>query len=177
MDYCRRSFPKAVLFDRDGTLNVDVNYLYRTSDFRWMPEAPEALFWLVQQGCKIYVVTNQSGVARGYFSLADMQNLHDYMNRMLRAYGVQIDKFYYCPHLKGGAIKEFAIECDCRKPKPGLVLQCLQENNLRPEECILIGDKSRDVDCAEKAGVQGYLYGGGSLLEFVKEILCTRTSY
>lgn len=162
---------KAVLFDRDGTLNVDVNYLYKREDFRWLPEVPEALAWLQQQGYDIYVITNQSGIARGYFQLQDMLDLHQYMNSELKSFGVQIKKFYYCPHLKDGSVKEYAVECQCRKPKPGLVLQCLRENNLLPENCFMVGDKPRDVECAEAAGVKGYLYEGGSMLEFVKDIV------
>lgn len=160
---------KAVLFDRDGTLNVDVNYLYKREDFRWLPEVPEALAWLQQQGYDIYVITNQSGIARGYFQLQDMLNLHQYMNEELQKFGVQIKKFYYCPHLPDGKVKEYAVDCECRKPKPGLVLKCLQENNLRAENCIMIGDKPRDVECGEAAGVRSYLYSGGSMLDFVKD--------
>ena len=162
---------KAVLFDRDGTLNVDVNYLYKREDFRWLPKVPEALAWLKEQGYDLYVITNQSGIARGYFQLQDMLDLHQYMNKELENYGVLIKKFYYCPHLKEGIVREYAVDCDCRKPKPGLVLQCLKENNLLPENCFMVGDKSRDVECAQAAGVKGYLYTGGSMLGFVKEIV------
>jgi len=162
---------KAVLFDRDGTLNVDTGYLFKTEEFRWMPEAPSALAWLKQQGCNIYVITNQSGIARGYFTVQDMENLHNFMNDDLRHEGVEIKKFYYCPHLPEGSVAEYAGECDCRKPKPGLVLNCLKENNLQPEDCILIGDKQRDLECAAAAGVKGYLYQGGSLFNFVKRII------
>ncbi|MBQ0067933.1 MAG: HAD family hydrolase [Phascolarctobacterium sp.] len=161
---------KAILFDRDGTLNVDVDYLYRQEDFCWMPEAVNALLWLKQKGYELYVVTNQSGIARGYYTLEDMQRLHKYMNDELKKYGTEIKKFYFCPHLKDGKIKEFAVDCSCRKPKPGMILQCLQENNLLAENCVVIGDKQRDLGSAEQAGVKGYLYQGGSLLEFVKKI-------
>ncbi|MCQ2363341.1 MAG: HAD family hydrolase [Acidaminococcaceae bacterium] len=162
---------KAVLFDRDGTLNVDTGYLFRREEFRWMPEAPLALAWLKQQGCDIYVITNQSGIARGYFTVEDMEKLHNFMNDDLSHKGVEIKKFYYCPHLEGGRVAEFACACDCRKPKPGLVLECLRENHLQPEECILIGDKERDLQCAAAAGVRGHLYQGGSLLNFVRQVM------
>lgn len=161
---------KAVLFDRDGTLNVDTNYLYKTEEMRWMPEVPEALVWLKQKGYDFYVITNQSGIARGFFSVQDMEKLHGYMNELLQKYGVEIKKFYYCPHHKEGKVKEYSFECECRKPKPALVLQCLKENNLTPENCVMIGDMPKDVECAEAAGIKGYQYQGGSLLEFVKKI-------
>lgn len=161
---------KAVLFDRDGTLNVDVDYLYRQEDFRWMPDAVNALQWLTEKGYDLYVVTNQSGIARGYYTVQDMQKLHKYMNDELKKHGVQIKKFYFCPHLKDGKVQEFAVDCNCRKPKPGLIIQCMQENNLIPQNCFVIGDKPRDMESAVSAGVKGYLYEGGSLLEFVKKI-------
>ena len=162
---------KAVLFDRDGTLNVDTGYLYRTEEFRWMPEAPEVLKWLCDKGLKVYVITNQSGIARGYFTLQDLEKLHNFMNDDLAKYGAKIEKFYFCPHLRDGIVAEFALDCDCRKPRPGLVLRCLKENGLRAEECILIGDKERDLECAAAAGVAGYLYSGGSLWDFVRGII------
>lgn len=162
---------KAVLFDRDGTLNVDTGYLFRREEFRWTPEAPLALAWLKRRGCDIYVITNQSGIARGYFTVEDMEKLHNFMNDDLSHKGVEIKKFYYCPHLEGGRVAEFARACDCRKPKPGLVLECLRENHLQPEECILIGDKERDLQCAAAAGVRGHLYQGGSLLNFVRQVM------
>ena len=168
---------RAVLFDRDGTLNVDTGYLHNISEFQWMPDAPEALSWLNRQNIKIYVITNQSGIARGYFTFEDMNVLHEYMNDSLLVYGAQIEKFYYCPHLPDGAVSDYAVDCTCRKPKPGLILRCLKENFLDADECIMIGDKPRDIECAENAGVRGFLYDGGSLLKFVKEILCTRISF
>lgn len=161
---------KAILFDRDGTLNVDVDYLYSREKFKWMPEAVNALTWLAERDYDLYVITNQSGIARGYYTIQDMQNLHSYMNDELKKHGVQIKNFYFCPHLKDGKVKEFAVECDCRKPKPGLIFQCMRENNLLPQNCFVIGDKPRDIESAEAAGVKGYLYDGGSLLEFVKKI-------
>ncbi|MCQ2362355.1 MAG: HAD family hydrolase [Acidaminococcaceae bacterium] len=161
---------KAVLFDRDGTLNIDTGYLHKREEFRWTPEAPLALVWLKQHGYDIYVITNQSGIARGYFTLEDMQSLHQFMNDDLSHKGVEIKKFYFCPHYKEGKVQEYAVDCECRKPKPGLVLQCLKENNLAPENCVMIGDMPKDVECAEAAGIKGYQYQGGSLLEFVKKI-------
>lgn len=161
---------KAVIFDRDGTLNIDVNYLHKVEDFSWVSGAVEALVWLSKKNYELYVVTNQSGIARGYFTINDMQKVHDYMNAELEKVGVKIKKFYFCPHLKEGKIKEFAIDCDCRKPKAGMLLQCLNENNLSPDNCVVIGDSERDLESAKNANIKGFLYSGGSLLEFVKKI-------
>lgn len=162
---------KAVFLDRDGTLNVDVAYLYEIEKFQWIPGAKEALKLLVDKGYTLFVVTNQSGVARGYFPEERVHELHGFIQRELDEVGVKIEKFYYCPHLPDGPIPKYAIECDCRKPKPGMILQACQEYDIDKEKSFLVGDGKRDVEAAEAAGIRGYRYTVGSLLEFVKEIL------
>ena len=161
----------AVFFDRDGVLNVDVDYLYRIEDLVWVDGAREALAYLSNLGYKIFVVTNQSGVARGYYTIEDMHKLHAHMAYELEKCGAKVEKFYYCPHHKEGKVVEYAIDCDCRKPKPGMLLQAFAENDLDKEECFLIGDSKRDVEAAEAVDIKGYLFKGGSLLEFVKNIV------
>ncbi|MDO4179478.1 MAG: HAD family hydrolase [Phascolarctobacterium sp.] len=162
---------KAVFLDRDGIINVDVAYLYKIEEFQWVEGCPETLAYLTELGYKIFVVTNQSGVARGYFDEAAVHKLHDYIASEASKFGGKIEKFYYCPHLKDGSIPKYAIECNCRKPKPGMLLQAFSEYDLDKEQCFLIGDGKRDVEAAESAGIKGYLYQGGSLLEFTKNIL------
>lgn len=165
---CMRN--KAVFFDRDGTLNADVSYLYKIEDLQWIDGAREALAYLARNGYKLFVVTNQSGIARGYYTVEQMNRLHDYMQREIKAYGAEIEKFYYCPHYKEGSVAEYAIDCQCRKPKPGMLLQAMQEYDIDREQSFLIGDSKRDVEAAENAGIRGYLFAGGSLLDFVKQI-------
>lgn len=162
---------KAVFFDRDGTLNVDRDYLYKIEDLRWMPYAREALFYLTQRGYTIFVITNQSGVARGYYTEAEVQTLHARMAADAEAYGAKITKFYYCPHHKEGKVVQYAVDCDCRKPKPGMLLQACAEYDIDKAASFMVGDGKRDVEAAEAAGLKGYLYKGGSLLEFVKNIV------
>lgn len=162
---------KAAFFDRDGVLNVDKSYLYRIEDLEWIDGAKEALAYLTQQGYTIFVMTNQSGIARGYYSVDDMNKLHDFMAQQVAAAGGKIEKFYYCPHLPEGKIAEYAVECDCRKPKPGLILRAFEEYDIDKDNAFLIGDKPRDVESAEAAGIKGYLFSGGNLLNFVKEIV------
>lgn len=162
---------KAVFLDRDGVLNVDVDYLYRIEDLHWITEAPQALACLANLGYKLFVVTNQSGIARGYYTVAEMQRLHTYMQQELHKYGAQIEKFYYCPHHKEGKVAKYAIECDCRKPKPGMLLQAMEEYAIDKEQSFLIGDSKRDIEAAQAAGIQGYLFTGGSLLQFVQNII------
>lgn len=162
---------KAAFFDRDGVLNVDKSYLYKIEDLKWIDGAKEALAYLTQQGYTIFVVTNQSGIARGYYTVDDMNKLHEFMAQQVAAAGGKIEKFYYCPHLPEGKIAEYAVECDCRKPKPGLILRAFEEYDIDRDAAFLIGDKPRDVESAEAAGIKGYLFSGGNLLNFVKEIV------
>ena len=162
---------KAAFFDRDGVLNVDKSYLYKIEDLEWIDGAKEALAYLTQQGYTIFVVTNQSGIARGYYTVDDMNRLHEFMAQQVATAGGKIEKFYYCPHLPEGKIAEYAVECDCRKPKPGLILRAFEEYDIDKDAAFLIGDKPRDVESAEAAGIKGYLFSGGNLLNFVKEIV------
>ncbi len=162
---------KAVFFDRDGVLNEDVSYLYKIADLRWVEGAREAVRYLTERGYLIFIVTNQSGLARGYFTEADMERLHAYMCEELAAVGGRITKIYYCPHLKDGVVAKYAVDCDCRKPKPGMLNRAFAEYELDREGSFLIGDGARDVEAAEAAGIRGYLFKGGSLLDFVKAIV------
>ena len=162
---------KAAFFDRDGVLNVDKSYLYKIEDLEWIDGAKEALAYLNQKGYTIFVVTNQSGIARGYYTVDDMNKLHEFMAQQVAAAGGKIEKFYYCPHLPEGKIAEYAVECACRKPKPGLILRAFEEYDIDKDAAFLIGDKPRDVESAEAAGIKGYLFSGGNLLNFVKEIV------
>lgn len=169
---------KAVFLDRDGVINVDVAYLYETSDFRWVKGANDAISYLTNLGYAIFVVTNQSGIARGYYTEGQMQVLHDFIKSEALKKGGKIEKFYHCPHHKDGKIKEYAIDCDCRKPKPGMLLKAMEEYDIDKEDSFMIGDKPGDVAAAEAAGIAGYLFTGGnegaSLLGFIKEILAKR---
>ena len=158
----------AIFFDRDGTLNVDKDYLYKLEEFEWLEDAPQAIRWANEHGLLVIVVTNQSGVARGYFTEDDVQRLHSWMNEDLARFGAYIDAFYYCPHLPNGSVAAYARECDCRKPKPGLVERACVDFSIDREASLMVGDKPRDVECAENAGVRGILYEGGSLAALLK---------
>lgn len=165
---------KLCLLDRDGVLNVDKDYLHKAADVEWLPGSREAVAWLNRQGFQVVVVTNQSGVARGYFSEDTVRTFHDWMASEIKKSGGEIAAFYYCPHLPGAAVKQYDVDCSCRKPKPGMILQALVDFNVQPANAFLIGDSPRDVEAAEAAGVEGYMYTGGSLLEFVQNIVKNR---
>lgn len=161
---------KAVFFDRDGVLNIDKNYLYKIEEFEWQQDAMQAVQFLKEQGYFIVVVTNQSGIARGYYTEQDMDLLHEHMQTELAKLGTSIDAFYHCPHLPNAEVAAYAVKCDCRKPAPGMILQAIKDHGLDAEQSFLIGDKNRDIEAGNAAGVTGYLYKEGSLLAFVKNI-------
>lgn len=162
---------KAVFFDRDGTLNVEKDYLYRPEDFQWEQDAVEAIKYCHEQGYLVIVVTNQSGVARGYYKEEDILRLHEYMDGLLAREGTKIDGYYYCPHHPQAQVERYRQNCSCRKPLPGLVIQAIKDFDIEPSRSLMIGDKPRDVECGQAAGVKGVLYQGGSLLMAVKNNL------
>lgn len=159
----------AVFFDRDGVLNVDHGYTYRAEDFQWMPGAVETVKYFNEHNYLVIVITNQSGVARGYYTEADVNALHEYMNVELKKQGAHIDSFYYCPHHPEGKIAKYKVKCNCRKPAPGMLRQAMEEWPISKEGSLVIGDKPSDVLAAEAAGMKGYLFAGKNLLEYIQE--------
>lgn len=140
---------KAAFFDRDGTINVDTGYLFEPEKLKFIPGVPELIKKYNDKGYLVIVVTNQSGIARGMFTVEQMERFNEYMNsRLQNEYGAHIDAFYYCPHLP-----EITGECDCRKPKPGLFLRAIRDYNIDPAESVAYGDSERDRDAAKAAGV------------------------
>lgn len=163
---------KRVLFlDRDGVINVDTGYLHKQEDLIWVDGVKDGLAAAVQAGYELIVVTNQSGIARGYYGEEDVKALHSYMGQVLKDAGAPILHFYYCPHYAQGSVKAYAIDCNCRKPKPGMLLQAMADYDIDVNHSFLIGDSVRDVEAAEAAGLRGYLFTGGSMAEFVKSCL------
>ena len=159
---------KAIFFDRDGTLNVDVHYLHDPADFVWIKGAIAAIRWANEHGYLAIVVTNQSGIARGYYDEDAVHHLHDWMNAQLTKFGAHIDAFYYCPHHPAAAVPAYRKPCDCRKPAPGMILRAIAAHGIDPAASFLFGDGVRDVAAAEAAGVRGVRYTGGSLLDCVR---------
>lgn len=157
---------KAVLFDRDGTLNVDTGYLHRIEDLKWVKGARELIGKLTREGWTLIVVTNQSGVARGYYKEEDVRTLHEAMNEELARFGGHIAEYFYCPHLVGAAVKEYDLDCPDRKPRPGMIEKAIEKYHLAKEETVLIGDSPRDVEAAEAGGIRGFLFDTDDLLEF-----------
>ena len=162
---------KAVFFDRDGVLNVDTGYLHSYAKLQWIPGARETVARLTDMGWLLFVVTNQSGVARGYYTEEDVQNLHRAMNEEFAKTGGKITEFLYCPHLPGAPVKKYDCICSCRKPAPGMIRKVLEEYGILPRRAVLFGDGQRDIEAASNAGIKGFLYQGGNLWDFVRENL------
>ncbi len=146
--------PRAAAFlDRDGVINRDNGYVGRWEDFEFLPGAIEGMRLLQQAGYVLIVVTNQSGIARGFYTEVDFQLLTQRMLQELAYQGVHVTEVYHCPHHPKGAVQELAIECDCRKPAPGMLLRAAQEHGLSMVDSVMIGDKSSDLQAGLAAGV------------------------
>jgi D-glycero-D-manno-heptose 1,7-bisphosphate phosphatase len=161
----------AVFFDRDGVLNEDTGYLFEIDQFKWMSGAREAVKAVNDAGYFAFVVTNQSGVARGFFSEDDVHRLHKFMAEDLARIGAHIDAFEYCPDHPEAVIEKYRRVSDRRKPRPGMILDLVQSFPVDVGRSILIGDQPRDIDAAQAAGVKGYLFSGQNLEEFVRPLL------
>jgi D-glycero-D-manno-heptose 1,7-bisphosphate phosphatase len=160
----------AAFLDRDGVLNVDHGYAYRPEQLEWVADAPEAVRLLNEAGYIVIVVTNQSGVARGFYGEADVQKLHAHMQDILHSQGAHIDAFYYCPHHPEGTVKQFAVRCDCRKPGIGMLEQATREWPIEISRSFLIGDREDDMAAAAAFGIRGLQFDAAadSLLDLVR---------
>ena len=158
----------AIFFDRDGVLNVDVGYLYKIEDFQWIDGAIEAIKYFNDKDYYVFVITNQSGVARGYYTEADIHKLHQWMNQDLARHNAYIDEFFYCPHHVKGIIKDYSFDCECRKPKIGMIKKALDKYDVQLESSLLIGDKDSDIECAENAGIKGLKFNAEKLDFYLK---------
>lgn len=150
----------ATFFDRDGVLNEDAGYTHESNEFRWIEGARAAIKKANDDGRYVFVVTNQAGIARGYYDEAAVHALHAWMNQDLRRDGAHIDDFRFCPHHPDGVVPELSVECQCRKPNPGMIQSLLTDWPVDRSESVLIGDKESDLDAAAAAGVSGFRFDG-----------------
>lgn len=164
---------KAVFFDRDGTLNVDIHYLHRPEDFIWIDGAKEAIKYVNDQGYLAILVTNQSGVARGFYPESDVRRVYDWMNAELGKIGAHLDALYYCPHHPEAKLPEYRKICTCRKPATGLIDKACARFGIDRTKSYFVGDSEADMLCAKNAGLKGLLYTGGSLRELLVKSIIT----
>jgi D-glycero-D-manno-heptose 1,7-bisphosphate phosphatase len=161
----------AVFFDRDGVLNEDSGYVFEISKLRWIDGAREAVKAANDAGYFVFVVTNQSGVARGFYEEAHVEALHRVMIDDLAKIGARIDAFEYCPYHPEAVIERYRRVSHRRKPAPGMINDLLKRFPVDISRSILIGDKPSDLEAARAAGIKGYLFAGHNLEHFLRSVL------
>ncbi|MDP3173462.1 HAD family hydrolase [Phenylobacterium sp.] len=159
----------ALFLDRDGVLNVDHGYVHRWEDFRWIPGAKEVIGAFNRAGWLVFVVTNQSGIGRGYYTEDAMLALHARMIEDLAASGGRIDAVYYCAQHPEATVEAYRHpDPPDRKPNPGMILRALAEWPVDRERSVMVGDKPADLEAALRAGLRGLLFPGGDLAKFLE---------
>lgn len=149
-----RGMTSAVFLDRDGVINVDHGYVSTWERFEFLPGVPDALRALQDAGYLLIVVSNQSGIGRGYYCEADVESLNQAVAQHLGStVGVTLSEFYHCPHHPTEAEGEFRRQCDCRKPAPGMIRQAVLEHGVDLKTSLLVGDKDSDIEAGRAAGV------------------------
>jgi D-glycero-D-manno-heptose 1,7-bisphosphate phosphatase len=143
---------RAVFLDRDGTINVEVQYLHKVEEFEFIPGVPAALKRLKEAGFLLVVVTNQSGIGRGHYDEAALDAIHSHMHEMLAKVGASIDACYFCPHHPEHGKGDYLQECACRKPLPGMLEQAAHDLNIDLASSFMVGDKLADVEAGINAG-------------------------
>ncbi len=160
---------KAFFIDRDGVVNSDEGhyYVYKIQDFSFNDDITDALAEIRSKGYKLVLITNQGGVAKGEYCVKEVEELHNYMQEKLAAKNADFDAIYYCPH------HSEISDCDCRKPKPGMILQACLDLNIDPAISYLIGDSDRDIQAGKAAGVKTCIkvQKNTSILEVVRRLL------
>lgn len=162
----------AVFLDRDGTINEEVGYLNSLDKLKLYENTAEAIRLINASGMKTVVFTNQSGVARGYFTEEFVEIVHRHIQKLLQEKGAYIDAFYYCPHHPAEGIGSYLKHCACRKPEPGMLIAASEELDIDLKQSYAVGDMLKDVEAAKRVGVKGILVKTGYGLTIVeKELL------
>ena len=159
---------KAVFLDRDGTINVEKNYLYKIEDFEFIDGVLEALKKLSDAGFLLIIITNQSGIARGYYTEKDYEILNSWLLETLAKNGINIAASYFCPHLPDATVEKYRTICTCRKPNTGLFEQAVKDFNIDLSKSFAIGDKIRDLAICGKSECKGFLIGNNEKPEIIE---------
>lgn len=152
---------KAVFLDRDGTINTEKNYLYKIEEFHFIPGVVDALKLLTQNKILIYIITNQSGIARGYYTEKDFHKLTSSMLQLLSQENIIIQDVLYCPHHPNATLEAYRQNCNCRKPANGLIKKVMEKNELEATDVAIVGDKNSDIDAGKSLGIRSYLVKTG----------------
>lgn len=165
---------KVAFLDRDGVINssqINNGYIGKVKDFKWIKGAKKAIKYLKMKKYKVVVVTNQSGIARGYFSLKDLYKINNYLKRELIKYGTTVDKIFFCPYHKDGIIQKYSRNSILRKPKNGMFLKANKIWRIDRNNSLMIGDQITDMEFASKSRIKGFLFTEKNLYSFVKKII------
>ncbi len=152
----------AIFLDRDGTLHRDTGYLIRFEDFEPLPGVEEALLLMRDQGFRLFIASNQSGIARGFFPMEAVLDLNQKIQEYFKSKGIDIEEVAICPHHPEGTVEIYSRECDCRKPNPGMLLDLAKRHNLDLEHSYMVGDHPRDAKAGMAAGATGVLIHANS---------------
>jgi len=152
---------RAIFLDRDGTINLNTNYVHDPREVKLLPNAVEGLRLLQQLGFLLVIVSNQSGIARGYFTMKDLKRVNDRLLELLAKEGISIAGVYFCPYHMHGTVPRYTKDSDCRKPKPGMLLQAKKDLNIDIPSSYMIGDMASDIETAANAECRAMIYVGG----------------
>jgi D-glycero-D-manno-heptose 1,7-bisphosphate phosphatase len=167
----KRRMRGAVFFDRDGTINVDTGYAFRPDDLVFISGAVAAVKRVNDSGRYAFLITNQSGIARGYYTESDMHTFHAHMQQHLQAAGAHFDDIRYCPYHPDGTVARYARSSDWRKPAPGMLLDLLSVWPVDRAMSFVVGNTEDDMRAAQAAGLRGVLYEGGDLDRLIAQEL------
>jgi len=159
----------AVFLDRDGVVNKEKGYVHKISEFEWIDGAKESIKYLNDNNFYVFIATNQSGIARGYYSEGDVRFLHDYISKELKTINAHIDEFFFSPYHPDNT-NEYLHLSHLRKPETGMLDLAVSKWPVDKSKSFLIGDKATDIECAKKFSIRGYLFENGNLLDFIKSI-------
>jgi len=145
---------KAIFLDRDGVINKEVNYLHKIEDFEFTENCIEALKILQSNGYILFIITNQAGIARGYYTEEDFHILNNWMLLQLKEHGINITAVQFCPHHPKEGKGKYKIDCECRKPKTGMIMPLIEKYNIDVQNSVLIGDKISDIKAGESVNIE-----------------------
>ena len=166
----------ALFLDRDGVINKDRGYVCRVEDFEFLPGISQAIARFNQRGWRVFVVTNQTGIAFDLYTEADMKSVHDHMCAELEKDGAKIDAIYHCPFHEDGILEAYKRKTDLRKPGPGMLNLAMKEHPTDLALSFLIGDKTTDIQAAQAAGLRGFLFKDGDIHAFIESAFDTMVS-
>ena len=165
---------KIAFLDRDGVINsgkLNNGYVGSLKHFRWVPGAVKGIKYLNKENYKVVVVTNQSGVARGFFKINDVKKIHSYIQKKLKKNDAKIDAFYYCPFHKDGVVKKYKKNSLLRKPNIGMFNLVQKKWNIDKKNSFMIGDQKTDIEFAKRAKIKGYFFNQKNLYKFINDTI------